>query len=190
MKLNRTGSNWTELERNKINENWRIIEGNYNDVVDKVSEEAFKKVVDSAKLNWKEPVDSFADLPSAASEGDTRMARDSGKVYRFNGEMWQEIQQIDAGPVNEVDRRLTEQLAQIQVQKADKSYVDTQLENIDEKHQEVSAKLAQKFDQVSFDLSSQKINFYSNGRLKNSVDISEASNAQAVQEYKIGRAHV
>jgi len=43
--------------------------------------------------------------------------------------------------------------------------------------------LAQKFDQVSFDLSSQKINFYSNGRLKNSVDISEASNAQAVQEY-------
>src|SRR5690625_3782279 len=112
MKLNRTGSNWTELERNKINENWRIIEGNYNDVVDKVSEEAFKKVVDSAKLNWKEPVDSFADLSSAASEGDTRMARDSGKVYRFNGEMWQEIQQIDAGPVNEVDRRLTEQLAQ------------------------------------------------------------------------------
>lgn len=112
MKLNRTGSNWTELERNKINENWRIIEGNYNNVVDKVSKEAFEKVVDSAKLNWKEPVDSFADLPSAASEGDTRMARDSGKVYRFNGEMWQEIQQIDAGPVNEVDSRLTAQLAQ------------------------------------------------------------------------------
>src|SRR5690625_4107966 len=104
MKLNRTGSNWSEMERNKTNENWRIIEGNYNDVVDKVSEEAFEKVVDSAKLNWKEPVDSFADLPSAASEGDTRMARDSGKVYRFNGEMWQEIQQIDAGPVHEIGR--------------------------------------------------------------------------------------
>src|SRR5699024_580928 len=113
MKLNRTGSNWTELERNKINENWRIIEGNYNDVIDKVSEEAFDKVVNSAKLNWKEPVDSFADLPSGASEGDTRMVRDSGKVYRFNGEVWQEIQQIDAGPVNELDARLTSQLADI-----------------------------------------------------------------------------
>ena len=84
MKLNRTGSNWTELERNKINENWRIIESNYNDVVDKVSEEAFDKVVNSAKLNWKEPVDKYADLPSWASECDTRMVRDSGKVYRFN----------------------------------------------------------------------------------------------------------
>lgn len=113
MKLNRTGSNWTELERNKINENWRIIEGNYNDVVDKVSEEAFDKVVNSAKLNWKEPVDKYADLPSEASEGDTRMVRDSGKVYRFNGEVWQEIQQIDAGPVNELDDRLTTQLAEI-----------------------------------------------------------------------------
>lgn len=112
MKLNRTGSNWTELERNKINENWRIIESNYNDVVDKVSEEAFDKVVNSAKLNWKEPVDKYADLPSGASEGDTRMVRDSGKVYRFNGEVWQEIQQIDAGPVNELDDRLTTQLAQ------------------------------------------------------------------------------
>src|SRR5690625_761837 len=112
MKLNRTGSNWTELERNKINENWRIIEGDYNEVVDKVSEEAFDKVVNSAKLNWKEPVDKYADLPSAASEGDTRMARDTGKVYRFNGEVWQEIQQIDAGPVNELDERLTTQLAE------------------------------------------------------------------------------
>lgn len=114
MKLNRTGSNWTELERNKINENWRIIEGNYNDVVDKVSEKALDKVVNSAKLNWKEPVDKYADLPSEASEGDTRMVRDSGKVYRFNGKVWQEIQQIDAGPVNELDARLTSQLENIE----------------------------------------------------------------------------
>lgn len=116
MKLNRTASNWTSLERNKINENWDIIEGlggKVDNIVDEISDEAFNKIVDSAKLNWKEPVDTVGDLPSGANEGDTRMARDSGKVYRYNGSNWQEIQQIDAGPVNEVDRRLTEQLAQI-----------------------------------------------------------------------------
>src|SRR5690625_3534400 len=112
MKLNRTGSNWTGLERNKINENWSIIEGSYNDVVENVSEKAFEQVVDSAKLDWKEPVDSFNDLPSSASEGETRMVRDTGKVYRYNGSAWVEIQQIDAGPVNELDTRLTQQLAE------------------------------------------------------------------------------
>src|SRR5699024_2880857 len=114
MKLNRNASNWSELERNKTNENWDIIEGSYNGVVGKISDEVVGHLIDSAKLNWKEPVDSFADLPSAASEGDTRMARDTGKVYRFNGEVWQEIQQIDAGPVNELDERLTTQLADIE----------------------------------------------------------------------------
>src|SRR5690625_2177183 len=124
MKLNRTGSNWTGLERNKINENWSIIEGSYNDVVENVSEKAFEQVVDSAKLDWKEPVDSFNDLPSSASEGEARMVRDTGKVYRFNGSAWVEIQQIDAGPVNEVDGRLTAQLNN----KADRS--EARLKNV------------------------------------------------------------
>src|SRR5699024_7569777 len=111
MKLNRTGANWDRLERNKINENWDIIEGNYNNVVEKVSDEAYQEVVDAAKINWKEPVDSQNELPRNAEEGDTRQTRDTGKVYRYNGSAWVEIQQIDAGPVNELDTRLTQQLA-------------------------------------------------------------------------------
>src|SRR5690625_4799311 len=114
MRLNRTSSSWTELERDKLNENWRIIEGlggKVDNIVDEISDEAFDKIVDSAKLDWKNPVDSFEDLPSSASEGETRMVRDTGKVYRFNGLVWQEIQQIDVSPINEVDSRLTTQLA-------------------------------------------------------------------------------
>src|SRR5690625_3997134 len=124
MKLNRTGSNWTGLERNKINENWSIIEGSYNDVVENVSEKAFEQVVDSAKLDWKEPVDSFGDLPSSASEGEARMVRDTGKVYRYNGSAWVEIQQIDAGPVNELDTRLTQQLADADKQRHFESMIN------------------------------------------------------------------
>src|SRR5699024_3813430 len=84
----------------------------FGNVVDKVSNKAYAQVVDAAKINWKDPVESFGNLPSGASEGDTRMARDTGKVYRYDGNKWNEIQQIDAGPVNEVDTRLSSQLAE------------------------------------------------------------------------------
>src|SRR5699024_7610771 len=80
--------------------------------IDEISDAALDKVVDNAKLNWKEPVDSFSDLPSSAEEGDTRMDKSTGKVYRYDGTNWVEIQQIDAGPVNELDSRLSSQLAE------------------------------------------------------------------------------
>src|SRR5699024_7984407 len=124
MKLNRIGSNWNRVTRNEINENWDTIEGNYNNVVENVSEKAFEQVVDLAKLDWKEPVDSFNDLPSSASEGEARMVRDTGKVYRYNGSAWVEIQQIDAGPVNELDTRLTQQLAETDQQRHFESMVN------------------------------------------------------------------
>src|SRR5690625_67749 len=127
MKLNRTGSNWTELERNKINENWSIIEG-LGDSIGKVV----------TGLVWKTPVDSVADLPKEASEGDTRMVREADPdgisyVYRYDGENWEKIQAIDVTLVNEVDSRLTRQLADkadqadliiTNLKKADKEYVD------------------------------------------------------------------
>ena len=111
MKLHRNGTNWNRDERNKTNENWDEIEGNYNNVVENVSDKAFDKVVDSAKLNWKEPVDTLANLPSDAVEGDTRMVRETGKVYRFNGSEWQEIQEIDVTAINEVEERFMSRFA-------------------------------------------------------------------------------
>src|SRR5699024_2115455 len=81
-----------------------------DNVIDEVSDDALKKVVDNARLNWKEPVDNFSDLPSNAQKGDTRMDKSTGKVYRYDGANWVEIQKIDAGPVNELDNRLSSKL--------------------------------------------------------------------------------
>src|SRR5690625_4628007 len=127
MKLNRTGSNWNRLERNKINENWNIIEGSYNDVVGQITDEVVGNLIDSAKLDWKEPVDSFGDLPSRADEGDTRMVRSgdkAGKVYRFDGSNWVEIQEINPTPINEVDNRLTQQLVETDQQRFFESMIN------------------------------------------------------------------
>src|SRR5690625_4661646 len=120
MKLNRTGSNWNRLERNKINENWDIIEGSYNDVVGQITDEVVGHLIDSAKLIWKEPVDTVEDLPANAEVGETRMVREADPdgisyVYRYDGENWEKIQAIDVTLVNEVDQRLTGQLADIAV---------------------------------------------------------------------------
>lgn len=134
MKLNRTGSNWTELELNKINENWDIIEGNhnklegeFNDVVGKITDEVVGHLIDSARLVWKEPVDTVGDLPANAEVGETRMVREADPdgisyVYRYDGENWEKIQAIDVTLVNEVDRRLSRQLAQIGINVA--NFVD------------------------------------------------------------------
>src|SRR5699024_10016988 len=131
MKLNRTPNPLNRDARNRENDNWDIIEGGIRKIDDKVdnfievtSDEALDKVVNNAKINWKEPVDVFGDLPSNAEEGDTRMDRSTGLVYRFNGTEWKEIQQIDAGPVNEVDSRLTSQLAEIDEQRRYESMVN------------------------------------------------------------------
>src|SRR5690625_1489051 len=117
MKLNRTGSNWTELERNKINENWSIIEG-LGDSIGKVV----------TGLVWKTPVDTAADLPTNAEVGETRMVREADPdgisyVYRYDGENWEKIQEIDVTLVNEVDQRLTAQLAD-EVQKINNEFID------------------------------------------------------------------
>lgn len=119
MKLNRTQNPIDRIGRIKINENWDIIESDFNDVVEVVSGEAFNQVVDSAKLIWKEPVDTFSDLATEypnAEEGWTAMAREVvngvNKVYRYDGSEWVLIQQIQADAVNEVDDRLKEKIAE------------------------------------------------------------------------------
>lgn len=123
IKLNRKGIALSRDERIKEDENLTMIEQEFSrleqsntDALDYVSNEAFAQVVDSAKLDWKAPVETVADLSTAypeATAGYTAMARDTGKVHRFDGSSWGEIQQIDAGPVNELDTRLSQQLADL-----------------------------------------------------------------------------
>ena len=103
MKLHRNGTNWNRDERNKTNENWDEIEGNYNNVVENVSDKAFDKVVDSAKLNWKEPVDTLDNLPSNAVVGDTRAVRENGYIYRYDGSQWKIIQEFDLSMIDDLE---------------------------------------------------------------------------------------
>ena len=98
--------------------NWEALNDNFATIsrdLNNLSGDVLASVIDGAKLIWKEPVDTFADLATVypdAEEGWTAMARDTGIVYRFNGLSWVEIQEIDATAVNEVDSRLTSQLAE------------------------------------------------------------------------------
>lgn len=112
----------TRTLRNTLNSNFKDIESDFKEVkkdfdnaVEIVSDRAFNKVVDAAKIEWLPPVNTYSDLSKTypnASEGKTVMTRDSGKVYRYNGTSWVEIQDIDPTVINEVDRRLTAQLAE------------------------------------------------------------------------------
>ncbi|WP_214771274.1 hypothetical protein [Exiguobacterium sp. s133] len=68
------------------------------------------RIINSSKLIWKEPVNSFSLLSTtypSAEEGYTSMARDTGKVYRQNGSTWVEIQDIDPTAINAVETRVT-----------------------------------------------------------------------------------
>src|SRR5699024_6554479 len=103
MNLHRNGTGWNREERNKTNENWDEIEGNYNNIVENVSDKAFDKVVDSSKLNWKEPVDTLDNLPSNAVVGDTRAVRENGYIYRYDGSQWKVIQEFDLSMIDDLE---------------------------------------------------------------------------------------
>lgn len=146
MQLNRTKNELDREARNNENQNWEKIEK----IADDISGKAFDQLVDKAKLIWKEPVNTFEDLPSNAEIGETRQIRSTGKVYRWDGTDWNEIQQIDAGPVNEVDTRLTNKITTVQneIENASVSHTGTNYNNLkerlDKEHQEVTSQLAQK----------------------------------------------
>lgn len=95
-------------------ENFQELAKGFNDAVETVSNKAFDKVLGAAKIEWLSPVNTFKDLETTypdVVEGKTVMTRDSGKIYRFDGENWIEIQNIDPSAINEVDNRLTAELA-------------------------------------------------------------------------------
>ncbi len=91
---------------NKSNRMFHELYGVVYDLVGTITEEVFEQIIDGSKLTWNDPVDSFNDLPTEADEGETRMVRETGKIYRFSGTEWMEIQEIDATAINEVESRL------------------------------------------------------------------------------------
>src|SRR5699024_3817213 len=104
--LNSTNHNFTELYDGKRKANERI-----NNIVDEMSDEAFNKVVNSAKLDWDTMVEKHSDLPSDAETGTTIGVKEDGLVYRYDGSKWVDIYEINLNPISEVDDRLSSQLA-------------------------------------------------------------------------------
>lgn len=71
--------------------------------------QAANEAATSTRLNWKVPVNTFSNIATtypAPQLGDVVFVRDTGKVFRYNGTSWVEIQDIDPTPINEVDSRL------------------------------------------------------------------------------------
>lgn len=151
MKLNRTDAFWDRSTRNDINENWDIIEGSarkmesdFNNFKDSVTEDVVDQLVDNARLDWKEPVDTIEDLPESDPVGTVRQVRQAtsdgvSMMYRKYEDGWKVVQEYDATAINEVDSRLTAQLAEramktdistLDARKTDKSYVDSKVQQV------------------------------------------------------------
>lgn len=67
----------------------------------------------TANLNWKEPVNNLTELNALSNPQirDTRQTRDTGNVYRYDGNAWVLIQTMDTNAIMALDTRLTSQLA-------------------------------------------------------------------------------
>lgn len=120
LSLKRLENPINRTERQGINENWTKIEYNFNNVVEKIGSEAFDEVIKEARLIWKEPVNTFADLTTTypnAEEGWAAWAREVvggvAKAYRYNGTNWVLHQEFTGDAIVEVDNRLSERIAQI-----------------------------------------------------------------------------
>lgn len=97
--------------RNNHNDNFEELYKDFNNVVEKVSKEAFDQVIEGSKIDWSQMVNDVSDLPSDAKTGDTKGVKSDNKIYRFDGSDWIPIAEINLNPISEVDDRLTSQLA-------------------------------------------------------------------------------
>ncbi len=103
--LNNTNHNFTELYKglNEVNKN-------VNGIVDRISEEALNKVIDKSKLKWIDRVDDLAELPEDPDVGTTVGVMQDDTLYRYDGEKWVPIYEMNLSPIAELDRKLTTQL--------------------------------------------------------------------------------
>ncbi|ALY08050.1 hypothetical protein EauS123_00051 [Exiguobacterium phage vB_EauS-123] len=123
--------NWERLNRNfedietdfkeqKTDYNGKIgqANGRIDNIIGEITEELSNQIVDAARLIWRSPVDTFADLtityptPEEGWAVYVRNHGESGEVYRYDGEAWIKIQDFDPTVINELDSRLTSQLAE------------------------------------------------------------------------------
>lgn len=115
--LRETKNPITRTARQTVNDNWKDIESNFNNVVQVAVDNASQQIIDSARLIWQAPVAVFADLTTTypdAVEGWASWTREVvngvSKAYRYNGSAWVEYQEFIGDAINEVDERISQQL--------------------------------------------------------------------------------
>lgn len=106
LRLNRMGSTWNRNERININDNWDMIEQNFNGVVGETVKQAYDEIIDTVRQesiwNWKDPVEKYDDIEATYPEpniGDTTIVLDdgdkTGNVYRYKDGEWQFVFKIN-----------------------------------------------------------------------------------------------
>lgn len=81
-----------------------------NNIKDSISEEAYDRLVEDARLDWREMVDEYSDLPTDAEKGTTVGVKNDGIIYRYDGSKWDRIFEINLNPISEVDDRLNDKI--------------------------------------------------------------------------------
>lgn len=102
-------------QQGEYNGKFGEVNARINGIKQEISGEVLAEVIADASLIRQTPVDTFADLTTVYPTPETgwaAMTRDTGKVYRYNGTEWLEVEDIDPTAINEVDSRLTAQLAE------------------------------------------------------------------------------
>lgn len=101
---------WDRITRNNINDNFKELYNDVGDISGKITDEVYEEIKNNVNLNWREPVATEVDLPTDAETGDTRMTTADGKVYRYDGSEWIEIQQFNPDAIVAVEERLQTQI--------------------------------------------------------------------------------
>ena len=124
---------WDRDNRNNMESNFTELYGDVGNITGKITDEIYSEIRNDVKLNWREPVDMFEDLPEEAETGDTRMVRektddDVSPVYRYSGSEWIRVQEIDSTVITEVDERLQSEINKKETPEGSQSKVDVAIE--------------------------------------------------------------
>src|SRR5690625_4568956 len=80
------GNMWDRVSRNDINGNFTELYGKYADFAGAITEEIRQELLEGAEVSFIDPVETVADLPSDAVNGNTSFVMSTGGWYRYDGE--------------------------------------------------------------------------------------------------------
>ena len=113
------GVKWDRINRNSHNHNYIELYEKVNDLVGAVTDEVLDEVIKHSKIHWVDyPVDTYDDIDEEYPNpqiGDTVFVKDTGKTFRFDGEDWKNIQELDPSVYNDLEENIMNHINQIGV---------------------------------------------------------------------------